>query len=73
MAPPWQRDARDRSSLMARLQLRIGGMHCAFCARSGMAPAPPTGSIERAYERTEGVEKVLVSLAHEGAGDVSPA
>lgn len=40
---------------MTRLQLRIGGMHCSFCARS----------IERAYERTEGVESVAVSLAHE--------
>ena len=42
---------------MARLQLRIGGMHCSFCAQS----------IERAYRRTEGVQKVAVSLAHEEA------
>lgn len=32
-------------------------MHCSFCARS----------IERAYERTEGVRSVSVSLAHEEA------
>ncbi len=40
---------------MARLQLKIGGMHCSFCSQS----------IERAYERTDGVQKVSVSLAHE--------
>ncbi|MFQ5691282.1 MAG: cation transporter, partial [Gemmatimonadota bacterium] len=42
---------------MARLQLKIGGMHCSFCSQS----------IERAYKRTEGVRKVSVSLAHEEA------
>ncbi|MGI9037704.1 MAG: heavy metal translocating P-type ATPase [Gemmatimonadota bacterium] len=42
---------------MTRLQLRIGGMHCSFCAQS----------IERAYERTAGVDSVSVSLAHEEA------
>jgi len=40
---------------MARLQLKIGGMHCSFCSQS----------IERAYQRTDGVRKVSVSLAHE--------
>jgi heavy metal translocating P-type ATPase len=42
---------------MARLHLKVGGMHCSFCSQS----------IERAYARTNGVEKVSVSLAHEEA------
>ncbi len=40
-----------------RLHLKVGGMHCSFCSRS----------IERAYARTDGVEEVSVSLAHEEA------
>jgi len=40
---------------MARPQFKIGGMHCSFCSQS----------IERAYKRTNGVQKVSVSLAHE--------
>jgi cation transport ATPase len=39
------------------LQLKIGGMSCSFC----------TATIERAYQRTEGVQEVHVSLAHEEA------
>ncbi len=42
---------------MARLHLKVGGMHCSFCSQS----------IERAYEGTDGVEDVSVSLAHEEA------
>jgi len=42
---------------MARLHLKVGGMHCSFCSQS----------VERAYARTEGVEEVSVSLAHEEA------
>ncbi|MFD1514426.1 heavy metal translocating P-type ATPase [Halomarina rubra] len=37
------------------VQYDIGGMSCSFCAES----------IRKAYERTEGVEEVNVSLAHE--------
>jgi Cu+-exporting ATPase len=36
-------------------QFNVGGMSCSFCAES----------IEKAYRRTEGVEDVDVSLAHE--------
>ncbi|GAA0272991.1 heavy metal translocating P-type ATPase [Halobacterium noricense] len=36
-------------------QFDVGGMSCSFCAES----------IEKAYDRTEGVENVAVSLAHE--------
>ncbi|WP_440009559.1 heavy metal translocating P-type ATPase [Halomicrococcus sp. SG-WS-1] len=36
-------------------QFNVGGMACSFCAES----------IEKAYDRTEGVEDVDVSLAHE--------
>jgi heavy metal translocating P-type ATPase len=36
-------------------QFNVGGMSCSFCAES----------IEKAYERTDGVEDVDVSLAHE--------
>ncbi|WP_458208185.1 heavy metal translocating P-type ATPase [Haladaptatus sp. NG-SE-30] len=36
-------------------QFNVGGMTCSFCAES----------IEKAYHRTEGVEEVNVSLAHE--------
>ncbi|RDI72611.1 heavy metal translocating P-type ATPase [Halopelagius longus] len=39
----------------ADAQYDIGGMSCSFCAES----------IRKAYERTEGVEEVNVSLAHE--------
>ncbi|MFQ5968074.1 MAG: heavy metal translocating P-type ATPase [Acidimicrobiia bacterium] len=43
--------SKDRS----KLQLGIGGMSCSFCV----------GSIEKAYRRTPGVEKVSVSLSHQ--------
>ena len=36
-------------------QFNVGGMACSFCAES----------IEKAYARTDGVEDVDVSLAHE--------
>ncbi|QIO22677.1 cation-translocating P-type ATPase [Haloarcula sp. JP-L23] len=36
-------------------QFNVGGMSCSFC----------TESIEKAYDRTDGVEDVAVSLAHE--------
>lgn len=39
----------------ARVHYDIGGMSCSFCAES----------IRKAYKRTEGVEEVNVSLAHE--------
>ena len=39
----------------AQEQFNVGGMSCSFCAES----------IEKAYERTEGVEDIDVSLAHE--------
>lgn len=39
------------------LQLKIGGMSCSFC----------TATIEKAYQRTEGVQEAHVSLAHEEA------
>ena len=38
-----------------RKQFNVGGMSCSFCAES----------IERAYDRTDGVKDVDVSLAHE--------
>ena len=40
-----------------RLQLKIGGMSCSFCV----------SSITKAMERTEGVRKASVNLAHEEA------
>ncbi|GAA5101661.1 cation-translocating P-type ATPase [Haloechinothrix salitolerans] len=40
-----------------RLQVKIGGMHCSFCAHT----------IERALGRMDGIEQVNVSLAHEEA------
>jgi Cu+-exporting ATPase len=40
-----------------KLQVKIGGMHCSFCAQT----------IERAVGRMDGVEQVNVSLAHEEA------
>ena len=43
--------------MTARLQLNVGGMHCSFCQES----------IRRAFENTEGVETVAVSVAHEEA------
>jgi len=39
----------------AREQFNVGGMSCSFCAES----------IEKAYDRADGVEDVDVSLAHE--------
>ncbi|HEX7000923.1 MAG TPA: cation-translocating P-type ATPase [Trueperaceae bacterium] len=41
----------------ARLQLKVGGMHCSLC----------TDSIRRAVGRLEGVRSVQVSIAHEEA------
>ena len=40
---------------VAQAQFAVGGMACSFCA----------DSVETAYERTDGVESVDVSLAHE--------
>jgi heavy metal translocating P-type ATPase len=40
-----------------KLQVKIGGLHCSFCAQT----------IERAVGRLAGVEEVSVSLAHEEA------
>ncbi len=40
-----------------RLQLKIGGMSCSFCA----------STIEKGYSRLDGVQKVSVSLGHEEA------
>jgi heavy metal translocating P-type ATPase len=40
-----------------KLQVKIGGMHCSFCAHS----------IQKALGRLDGVEQVNVSLAHEEA------
>src|SRR6266508_4685684 len=39
----------------ARLQVKLGDMHCSFCV----------STIEKALTRREGVERVSVSLAHE--------
>ena len=38
-----------------KLQLKIGGMACSFCAQS----------INKAFDRVDGVQGVNVSLAHE--------
>jgi copper chaperone CopZ len=40
---------------LARLQVKLGRMHCSFCV----------ATIEKALVRREGVERVWVSLAHE--------
>jgi P-type Cu+ transporter len=40
-----------------KLQVKIGGMQCSFCV----------GSINKAFARMDGVDKVSVSLAHEEA------
>ncbi|MGH2398382.1 MAG: heavy metal translocating P-type ATPase [bacterium] len=50
-----QRDAREK--LLTRLQLKIGGLSCSFCAES----------IRKAFSRLDGVHEVHVSLAHEEA------
>lgn len=42
---------------MARVQMKIGGMSCSFCAET----------LRKAVGRLDGVEKVSVSLAHEEA------
>ena len=49
--------ARQRRTKMGttQKQFNVGGMSCSFCAES----------IEKAYRRTDGVEDVDVSLAHE--------
>ncbi len=51
----WLNDSprRDEEGL-ARLQVKLGGMHCSFCV----------GTIEKALIRRDGVEEVSVSLAH---------
>ena len=38
-----------------QVQYNVGGMSCSFCAET----------MNKAYERTDGVEDVDVSLAHE--------
>ncbi len=45
------------ASNLAKLQIKIGGMSCSFCAES----------IRKACSRLEGVERVNVSLSHEEA------
>jgi P-type Cu+ transporter len=40
-----------------KLQIKVGGMHCSFCQES----------IRRAFQRTEGIDAVAVSVAHEEA------
>ncbi len=40
-----------------KLQLKIGGLHCSFCA----------GTIEQAMDSTRGVHSASVNLAHEEA------
>ncbi len=47
----------DGANGTERLQLKIGGMSCSFCV----------SSITRAMERTEGVHRASVNLAHEEA------
>jgi heavy metal translocating P-type ATPase len=60
---PGEPDNRDGigtlpdASGLAQLQVKIGGMHCSFCAQT----------IEKAVGRLAGVERVNVSLAHEEA------
>lgn len=50
-------EAPTRANGTERLQFKIGGMSCSFCV----------SSITRAMERTEGVHKASVNLAHEEA------
>lgn len=53
-----RRSAHDvRSNGTAKLQLKIGGMHCSLC----------TESIHKALGRLDGVHAVQVSIAHEEA------
>ncbi len=52
-----QRDAAASEPGHDKLQVKIGGMHCSFCAQT----------IERAVGRMDGVDQVSVSLAHEEA------
>lgn len=40
---------------LARLQVKIGGMHCSFCV----------STLQKAVGRRDGVERVSISLAHE--------
>lgn len=55
-AEPWIADrVRVGEDGLARLQVKIGRMHCSFCV----------GTIEKALSRRDGVERVSVSLAHE--------
>ncbi|MGH8057435.1 MAG: heavy-metal-associated domain-containing protein, partial [Candidatus Entotheonellia bacterium] len=48
---------RARTNGTAKLQLKIGGMHCSLC----------TESIHKALGRLDGVHAVQVSIAHEEA------
>src|SRR5919109_4898326 len=50
-------DAFARTNGTAKLQLKIGGMHCSLC----------TESIHKALGRLDGVHAVQVSIAHEEA------
>lgn len=50
-----ERLANDKNR--SRLQVKVGGMSCSFC----------TGTIEKAYNRMQGVGRAHVSLAHEEA------
>ncbi|HUG40672.1 MAG TPA: heavy metal translocating P-type ATPase [Longimicrobiales bacterium] len=55
---PAARDAEDaETNGLSTLQIKVGGMSCSFCAES----------IRKAVGRTQGVEEVHVSLAHEEA------
>jgi heavy metal translocating P-type ATPase len=53
MTPSTENDVETPRT--AKLQLGIGGMSCSFCV----------GSIEKAYRRVPGVDKVSVSLSHQ--------
>jgi Cu+-exporting ATPase len=48
-------DALPQADGAAKLQLKIGGMHCSLC----------TESIHKAFGRLDGVQSVQVSIAHE--------
>ncbi|MBN9492266.1 cation transporter, partial [bacterium] len=50
-------DASRPGEGMAKLQLKVGGMHCSLC----------TDSIRKSVGRLDGVQSVQVSIAHEEA------
>lgn len=50
-------DASGPGEGMAKLQLKVGGMHCSLC----------TDSIRKSVGRLDGVQSVQVSIAHEEA------